>query len=112
MRRRCDPAIFATLFAFATLAVAAIGVILSSLRGSSLPFVAAVVLFLASLGGLGVSVYPHLVPGRLSIADAVASDGTLVFMLLGIGALVPVMLGYNVYQYVVFRGKVATAGAA
>jgi cytochrome d ubiquinol oxidase subunit II len=109
-----DPGIFAILLAFATPAVAAIGVILRALqRGrSSLPFAATVVLFLAALGGLAVSVYPNLVPGRLSIADAVASDGTLVFMLFGIGALVSVMLGYNAYQYVVFRGKIAPPGAA
>ena len=27
-------------------------------------------------------------------------------MLIGIGVLLPVMLGYNLYQYHVFRGKV------
>ena len=38
--------------------------------------------------------------------DAAADSMTLVFMMLGIGLLIPVMLAYNAYQYVVFRGKV------
>jgi cytochrome bd ubiquinol oxidase subunit II len=37
---------------------------------------------------------------------AAADDMTLVFMMLGIGLLIPVMIAYNAYQYVVFRGKV------
>lgn len=76
-------------------------------RGSRIaPFRGAVVLFLASLGGLALSVYPNIVPGRLTLAQAAAGDTTLVFMLFGIGTLMPVMLGYNLYQYVVFRGAI------
>ena len=33
----------------------------------------------------------------------------LVFMLIFIGALIPIMLFYNIYQYVVFRGKVTSS---
>jgi len=29
---------------------------------------------------------------------------------LGIGLLIPVMLAYNAYQYMVFRGKTASSG--
>lgn len=71
------------------------------------PFRAAVLLFLVSFGGLAVSLFPNVVPGRLSLIDAASDDRTLVFMLIGIGVLLPVMLGYNLYQYHVFRGKVA-----
>ncbi|WP_454725214.1 MULTISPECIES: cytochrome d ubiquinol oxidase subunit II [Cupriavidus] len=73
------------------------------------PFRAAVVLFLVSFGGLAISLFPYLVPGRLSIADAASDSQTLIFMLVGIGLLLPVMVGYNLYQYHVFRGKVSTA---
>jgi cytochrome d ubiquinol oxidase subunit II len=34
----------------------------------------------------------------------------MVVMIIFVGALIPVMLFYNIYQYVVFRGKV-TAGS-
>jgi cytochrome bd-type quinol oxidase subunit 2 len=43
------------------------------------------------------------------IENAAASPKTLVFMLTGIGMLLPVMLIYNGYQYLVFRGKVGRA---
>ena len=70
------------------------------------PFLWSVGIFLVSLIGLAASLYPYLVPESVS-AYAVASDSlTLVFMMLGIGMLIPVMIAYNAYQYVVFRGKV------
>lgn len=71
------------------------------------PFRAAVLLFLVSFGGLAISLFPDIVPGRLSLAAAASDSHTLVFMLAGIGILLPVMLGYNVYQYRVFRNKPA-----
>ncbi|WP_420992135.1 cytochrome d ubiquinol oxidase subunit II [Cupriavidus sp. 30B13] len=73
------------------------------------PFRAAVVLFLVSFGGLAISLFPYLVPGKLSIVAAASDSQTLIFMLIGIGLLLPVMVGYNLYQYHVFRGKVSTA---
>lgn len=70
------------------------------------PFLWSVGIFLVSLIGLAASLYPYLVPESVS-AYTVASDSlTLVFMMLGIGMLIPVMIAYNAYQYVVFRGKV------
>jgi cytochrome d ubiquinol oxidase subunit II len=82
--------------------------LLSSLRrhkeGS--PFLWSLGIFLFSFAGLGVSLYPNLVPPAVTVAAAAASSKTLVFMLTGIGMLLPVMLIYNAYQYLVFRGKV------
>jgi cytochrome bd ubiquinol oxidase subunit II len=73
------------------------------------PFIWSIGIFLASLIGLAASFYPYLVP-RSVTAEAAASDSlTLVFMMLGIGLLIPVMITYNAYQYVVFRGKVTGA---
>jgi cytochrome d ubiquinol oxidase subunit II len=70
------------------------------------PFLWSVAIFLTSLIGLAASLYPYLVPVSVS-AYVVASDSlTLVFMMLGIGLLIPVMIAYNTYQYMVFRGKV------
>ena len=72
------------------------------------PFIWSIGILVASLIGLATSLYPYLVPGGVS-AYAVASDSlTLVFMMLGIGLLIPVMIAYNAYQYVVFRGKVTS----
>lgn len=41
--------------------------------------------------------------------DAAVDSMTPAFMMLGIGLLIPVMLAYSAYQYVVFRGKVTGA---
>lgn len=70
------------------------------------PFVWSVGIFVCSLGGLAASLYPYLVPGAITAPQAGAESLTLVFMMLGIGLLIPVMIAYNAYQYVVFRGKV------
>jgi len=70
------------------------------------PFVWTLVIFLASFVGLTASLYPYLIPTRLTLDDAAASSPTLVFMLVGIGMLIPIMLVYNGYQYRVFRGRV------
>ncbi len=74
------------------------------------PFVWTVVIFLASFGGLAVSLHPYIVPPSLTLTQAAASPATLIFMLTGIGMLLPVMMIYNGYQYLVFRGKVTVPG--
>jgi cytochrome d ubiquinol oxidase subunit II len=75
-------------------------------RHEHAPFVWTIGIFASSMTGLAASLYPYIVPQAV-LADAAASDSfTLTFMMLGIGLLIPVMLAYNAYQYVVFRGKV------
>ena len=63
-------------------------------------------LFLASFAGLAISFFPDLVPGKLSIAAAASDEPTLIFMLIGMGSMLPIMIGYNLFQYYVFEGKV------
>lgn len=70
------------------------------------PFVWSVGIFLGSLVGLAASLYPYLIPRSVTALAAASDDMTLLFMMLGIGMLIPVMIAYNAYQYVVFRGKV------
>ena len=75
-------------------------------RARYLPFISCIVFFLLALaGGLTVA-YPYILPPSLLIVDAASSSPTLVFMLVGIGPLIPVMLLYNLYLYRVFRGQV------
>jgi cytochrome bd-type quinol oxidase subunit 1 len=71
------------------------------------PFVWSVVIFTVSFVGLAASLYPYLVPPTMSLAESASSSATLVFMLAGIGLLIPVLLVYNGFQYLVFRGKIA-----
>jgi cytochrome d ubiquinol oxidase subunit II len=70
------------------------------------PFIWSTIIFIVSFVGLAVSLYPYLVPPVIAIDVAASSSTTLVFMLAGIGMLLPVMLVYNGFQYLVFRGKI------
>ena len=70
------------------------------------PFVWTVGIYAGSLMGLAASYYPYIVPGGVTTQQAAADSLTLVFMMVGIGLLIPIMIFYNGYQYLVFRGKV------
>ncbi len=72
------------------------------------PFVLALGLFLLSYLGLGISLFPNIIPPSVSIWDAAAPDESLVFLLVGALVLLPIILGYTAYAYWVFRGKVGT----
>ncbi|MFL0415179.1 cytochrome d ubiquinol oxidase subunit II [uncultured Sphingomonas sp.] len=74
------------------------------------PFFLALALFLMSYIGLGISMYPYVVPEALTIWDAAAPERSQVFMLIGAGVLVPIILAYTAWAYWVFRGKVGTEG--
>jgi cytochrome d ubiquinol oxidase subunit II len=106
--RWSQPGIFPLLAALAAVAVLAFCYVVYAVNTGGVlgPFAASVLLFVVSFAGLAVSMFPYLVPGRLTIAAAASDSPTLVFMLLGIGMILPVMVGYNLYQYHLFRGKV------
>lgn len=70
------------------------------------PFLAALGLFVLSFIGIGISFYPYMVPGALTIAAAAAPDSSLEFLLVGAGILIPIILIYTGYAYWIFRGKV------
>ena len=72
----------------------------------ALPFFCAVGLFLLSYLGLVISNAPYLVPPSLTVWNAAAAPASQVFMLIGTVLMLPVILGYTVFVYWVFRGKV------
>jgi cytochrome d ubiquinol oxidase subunit II len=74
------------------------------------PFLMALSLFLLGFAGLGVSMFPYVVPRALTIWDAAAPPASQKFMLVGVGVILPVILGYTAWAYWVFRGKVGTQG--
>ncbi len=74
--------------------------------GHLLPFLSALGIFILSFAGIGISFYPYIVPGALTIWDAAAPDSSLAFLLVGAVVLVPIILAYTGYAYWVFRGKV------
>jgi cytochrome bd ubiquinol oxidase subunit II len=70
------------------------------------PFCAAIALFLLGYLGLVISTFPYLVPPSLTIWDAAAAPEAQIFALIGTLIMLPIILGYTVFIYWVFRGKV------
>jgi cytochrome d ubiquinol oxidase subunit II len=70
------------------------------------PFLAAIALFLLGYAGLVISFFPYVVPPLLTIWDTAAAPASQRFMLVGTLILLPIILGYIVFIYWVFRGKV------
>jgi cytochrome d ubiquinol oxidase subunit II len=75
-------------------------------RREMLPFVASIVLFLLGYLGLVISTFPYLVPPTLTLWQTAAVPASQLFMLTGTLILLPVILGYIVFVYWIFRGKV------
>jgi cytochrome d ubiquinol oxidase subunit II len=90
-------------------AVAAVTVLLlRSLaeKKDSQPFLLTLALFALSYVGLGISMYPYIVPQSITIWQAASPANSQLFMLFGVAVLVPLILGYTGWAYWVFRGKV------
>jgi cytochrome d ubiquinol oxidase subunit II len=79
-------------------------------RAEIQPFLLALLIFLLSFVGLGISMYPWLVPGKVTIFEAATAENSQVFMLIGVGIMLPIIIGYTAYAYWVFRGKVGHEG--
>lgn len=89
--------------------VAVIGVLLLRAvvkRHEVQPFLLSLVLFVLAYAGLGISLYPNIIPPDISYAEAAAPETSLRFLLVGACILIPVILAYTTYGYWVFRGKV------
>jgi cytochrome d ubiquinol oxidase subunit II len=74
-------------------------------RRSWLPFAVASTLFALAYLGMAYSFYPYVVPEQLTIYEAAAAPESLLIILIGACFVVPVILGYSVLAYVIFRGK-------
>jgi len=91
------------------IAVAAVAVaLLRSLanRQDTQPFLLTLVLFALTYAGLGISIYPYIVPQSIDIWQAAAPRNSQLFMLVGVAVLIPLILTYTAWAYWVFRGKV------
>ncbi|WP_395713030.1 cytochrome d ubiquinol oxidase subunit II [Reyranella sp.] len=74
------------------------------------PFLMALAVFTLTLAGLGISLFPYVVPPKISIWDAAAPTASLIFMLPGALVMVPIIMAYTAYSYWVFRGKTGHEG--
>lgn len=105
------PDIFFTAPAPLLSAAAAAAFFAALRRGRELlPFLMALALFLLGFLGLGISIYPYVVPRSVTIWEAAAPPQSQIFMLYGVAVILPVILAYTGWAYWVFRGKASAAG--
>jgi cytochrome d ubiquinol oxidase subunit II len=69
------------------------------------PFFTAIAIFFMNYLGLGLSIYPWIIPFKYTISEAAASGPALSLMLVGVVPLLPLILTYTGYSYYIFRGK-------
>jgi cytochrome d ubiquinol oxidase subunit II len=66
--------------------------------------------FLLCFVGIGISIFPYVIPGAVTIWDAATERSSQVFLLVGTAVIVPLILAYTAWAYRVFRGKVTVDG--
>ena len=71
-----------------------------------MPFVLALFLLFLGYTGLGISLWPNIIPPDVSIRAAARPPQSLGFALVGALFIIPIILGYTAWSYYVFRGKV------
>ncbi|WP_339533477.1 cytochrome d ubiquinol oxidase subunit II [Pseudomonas hunanensis] len=70
------------------------------------PFLLTLTLIFLGYSGLGISLWPNIIPPSISIWEAAAPPQSQGFMLVGTLFILPIILGYTFWSYYVFRGKV------
>ena len=92
----------------AGLGVAALGL---KRKAHGWPFAGAILMFLSGYLGLAAGFFPYVVPYQMDFRQAANADNALGLMLVGVVILLPAIIGYSIWVYWIFRGKVgADAG--
>jgi len=72
-----------------------------------MPYAGAALVFLSGYLGLAVGFFPAIVPYDIDFRQAANADNALGLMLVGVGIMLPLILGYTAWVYWLFRGKVS-----
>ncbi|AUA56415.1 Cytochrome bd-II oxidase subunit 2 [Achromobacter spanius] len=72
------------------------------------PFLLSLALVFLAYTGLGISIWPAIIPPDISIWTASAPPQSQGFALVGALLIIPIILVYTAWSYYVFRGKVRT----
>lgn len=76
------------------------------------PFFYAISLFTLGYIGIGISLWPHILPPSLTVQQAAAPRTSQEFLLVALCVTLPMIFIYTGYAYWVFRGKVKAGGYA
>jgi len=90
------------------LVIASAFLMLKSLRKKreAMPFLMTLVLVFLGYSGLGISIWPNIIPPSISIWAASSPPQSQGFILVGALLIIPVILGYTVWSYYLFHGKI------
>lgn len=75
-------------------------------RYEHLPFWCVIGMFLMCYAGFIISIYPYIVPRKITYTEAAADPSSLIFILIGACIMMPVLLYYTYHSYKIFSGKV------
>ena len=70
------------------------------------PFLWTLALVFLGYSGLGISLWPYIIPPGITIWQAASPPQSQGFTLVGAVLVIPVILAYTAWNYFVFRGKV------
>jgi len=80
---------------------------LSLKKANFSPFIYALGLVFLGYIGLGISIWPNIVPPHITIYTAAAPHSSQSFALVGAVIIIPLILAYTAWGYYIFRGKVS-----
>jgi cytochrome bd ubiquinol oxidase subunit II len=81
-------------------------------RGSEYgPFLLSIGIFLMGYLGIGLSLWPYIVPFAITFRQAAAAPESQSLLLVGAVVMLPVVLAYTAYCYYTFRGKASHESA-
>ena len=67
-------------------------------------------MMLSAVVALGLSLFPNVVPFRITLWQAASAASSQRFLLIGAIAVTPVILAYTAFAYRVFRGRTPAEG--
>ncbi|MEA9393548.1 cytochrome d ubiquinol oxidase subunit II [Acerihabitans sp. TG2] len=70
------------------------------------PFLFTLLLVFVGFAGLGISIWPFIIPPTIDLRAASAPAQSQGFMLVGALLIIPIILVYTFWSYFVFRGKI------
>jgi len=75
-------------------------------RATATPFLITLLIIFLGYSGLGISLWPNIIPPSVSLWQAASPVQSQIFALIGALFILPFILVYTTWSYYVFRGKV------
>ncbi|QNL87942.1 cytochrome d ubiquinol oxidase subunit II [Pseudomonas putida] len=75
-------------------------------RATAAPFLFTLLVIFLGYSGLGISIWPNIIPPSVTLWQAASPAASQLFALIGALFILPFILMYTAWSYYVFRGKV------